>query len=238
MALTVQPLYLLAAGGERALEELTVTANNIANVNTPGFKRILIEEMSQHVPQNKGDAYNLLIFPRFKATHPILSQGAIKKTGAPLDLAIKGRGFFAVKTPGGELYTRNGHFFIDSAGRLVDSKGNPVLDISGGEITLQEGAKVTITEDGVVYQDGVEVGILKIVDFNSVRPVGDSYYAGIGEPMPTDGAVLQGYLESSNVEPIKEMVNLIEAQRRFEIYGGLIRGLDALNQRANEIGKV
>jgi len=238
MALTVQALYILAAGGERASEQLDTVTNNIANVNTPGFKKLLEEEMSQHIPNNGGDAYNLLVFPRFKATHVVLSQGPLRKTGAPLDLALEGKGFFAVKTKGGELYTRNGHFFVDALGRLVDSKGNPVLDISGKEIVLQGNREVTVTEDGVVYQGGVRVAVLKIVDFNSVSPVGDSYYQGKGTPRATDARVLQGYLEGSNVNVTKEMVNLIEAQRRFEMYGNILRGLGQMNLKSNEIGKV
>jgi len=238
MALSFQTLYVLAAGGERAIEQLDVTANNVANVNTPGFKKILEEEMSQHIPANGGDAYNLLVFPRFKTTHVVLEQGALKETKNPLDLAIRGDGFFAVKTKAGELYTRNGHFFIDSEGRLVDSKGNPVLDIADGEIFLDGTKPVTITKDGVVYQGGEKVAVLKVVSFDSVIPVGNSYYRGNAEPQPTEADVLQGYLEMSNVDPMKEMVELINAQRRFEIYGNLIRGLDQLNQRSNEIGKV
>ncbi len=238
MALTVQPLYVLAAGSERAKEQLNIVTNNIANLNTPGFKRILMEEFSQHIPKNRGDSYNLLIFPRFKQTDVVLEQGALRKTGNPLDVALKGRGFFAVKTKAGEVYTRNGHFFIGSDGKLVDANGNPVLDISDREIVLSGESKVTITEDGVVYDGDRKVGVLKIVDFSSVKPLGNSYYAGNGQPMATDAAVLQGYLEDSNVNPVKEMVGLIEAQRRFEIYGNLIRGLDQLNLKSNEIGKV
>lgn len=238
MALTVQPLYVLAAGGERAKEQLDVVANNIANVNTPGFKKILMEEFSQHIPKNGGDSYNLLVFPRFKQTDVVLSQGALKRTGNPLDVALKGRGFFAVKTKGGELYTRNGHFFLDSNGRLVDANGNPVLDISDREIVLSGESGVTITEDGVVYDGEKKVGVLKIVDFPSVKPLGNSYYQGVGQPEATDAAVLQGFLEESNVNPVKEMVNLIEAQRRFEIYGHLVRSLDQMNLKSNEIGRV
>ncbi len=238
MALTVQPLYVLASGSERAKEQLDIVTNNIANVNTPGFKRILMEEFSQHIPRNRGDSYNLLIFPRFKRTDVVLEQGALRKTGNPLDVALKGRGFFAVKTKAGEVYTRNGHFFIGPDGTLVDANGNPVLDISDREIVLRGESKVTITEDGVVYDGDRKVGVLKIVDFSSVKPLGNSYYAGNGQPMATDAAVLQGYLEDSNVNPVKEMVRLIEAQRRFEIYGNLIRGLDQLNLKSNEIGKV
>ena len=238
MALTVQPLYVLAAGGERAKEQLDVITNNIANVNTPGFKKILMEEFSQHIPKNRGDSYNLLIFPRFKQTDVVLSQGALRRTGNPLDVALKGRGFFAVKTKAGEVYTRNGHFFLDSGGRLVDQNGNPVLDISGREIVLTSETGITITEDGVVYDGDKKAGVLKIVDFQSVKPLGNSYYRGVGQPAATDAAVLQGYLEDSNVNPVKEMVKLIEAQRRFEIYGNLIRSLDQMNLRSNEIGKV
>ena len=238
MALTVQPLYVLAAGSERAREQLDVVTNNLANVNTPGFKRVLMEEFSQHIPKNRGDSYNLLIFPRFKRTDVVLEQGALRETGNPLDVALKGRGFFAVKTKAGEVYTRNGHFFVGADGTLVDANGNPVLDISDREIVLSGKSKVTITEDGVVYDGDKKVGVLKIVDFSSVKPLGNSYYAGNGQPMATDAAVLQGYLEDSNVNPVKEMVNLIEAQRRFEIYGNLIRGLDQLNLKSNEIGRV
>ena len=238
MALTVQPLYVLAAGSERAREQLDVVTNNLANVNTPGFKRVLMEEFSQHIPKNRGDSYNLLIFPRFKRTDVVLEQGALRETGNPLDVALKGRGFFAVKTKAGEVYTRNGHFFVGADGTLVDANGNPVLDISDREIVLSGKSKVTITEDGVVYDGDKKVGVLKIVDFSSVKPLGNSYYAGNGQPMATDAAVFQGYLEDSNVNPVKEMVNLIEAQRRFEIYGNLIRGLDQLNLKSNEIGRV
>ncbi len=238
MALTVQPLYVLAAGGERAKEQLDIITNNLANLNTPGFKKIMMEEFSQHIPKNPGDSYNLLIFPRFKQTDVILKQGAVRKTDNPLDVALKGRGFFAVKTKAGEVYTRNGHFFIDSTGRLVDANGNPVLDISGKEITLNPESGVTITRDGVIYQGNRKVAILKIVDFPTVKPLGNSYYAGNGQLVATDAAVLQGYLEDSNVNPIKEMVNLIEAQRRFEIYGNLIRSLDQMNLKSNEIGRV
>ncbi len=238
MAITLQTLYILASGAERAKERLNVTTNNIANVNTPGFKKILMEEFSQHIPNNKGDAYNLMVFPRFKQTHVVLTQGALRKTGNPLDLALKGRGFFAVKVGNGEVYTRNGHFFIDSNGKLVDQNGNPVLDISGKEIFLNGEMEVTVTKDGEVFQGGKKVAVLKIVDFQSVKPLGNSYYQGMGNPTATDAEVLQGFLEDSNVNVVKEMVNLIEEQRRFEMYGNVIRAIDRMNGRSNEIGKV
>ncbi len=238
MALTVQSLYILASGAERAKEQLDVASNNLANLNTPGFKKVLMEEFSQHVPKNKGDSYNLMVFPRFKKTYVVLSQGPLQKTGNPLDLALKGEGFFAVKVRGKEVYTRNGHFFIDSNGRLVDQNGNPVLDISGKEIVLSGRGKVTVTPDGVVYEGNEERGVLKIVSFKGVKPLGNSYYQGVGAPTATDAEVLQGFLESSNVNPVEGMVSLIEAQRRFEIYGNLIRSLDRMDLRSNEIGKV
>lgn len=238
MAITSQVLYILASGAERAKERLTVTTNNIANVNTPGFKKILMEEFSQHIPDNKGDSYNLMVFPRFKRTDVILTQGGLHKTGNPLDVALNGRGFFAVKAGNEEVYTRNGHFFINSDGKLVDQNGNPVLDISGKEIFLDGKKEVTITKDGEIFQGGEKVAVLKIVDFQTVKPLGNSYYQGIGSPTATDAEVLQGFLEDSNVNVVKEMVNLIENQRRFEMYGNVIRAIDQMNNRSNEIGKV
>jgi len=238
MSVDVQTVYLLSAGAERALEQLSTTTNNLANLNTPGFKRLVEEEFSQHVPLNGGDAYNALIFPRFKSTHVVLTEGPIRRTGNPLDLALKGQGFFAVKGPRGELYTRNGHFSINGSGVLVDANGNPVLDVSGKEIVVNGNGPVTVTPDGVVYEGGAEVGVLKVVNFDKVKPVGDSYYVGLGSPQATDAEVLQGYLELANVNPVKEMVNLIDAQRRFEIYGNLTRALAQLDLKTNEIGKV
>ncbi|WP_457568519.1 flagellar hook-basal body protein [Desulfurobacterium sp.] len=238
MAVDLQSIYILASGGERAMEQLNVTANNVANVDTPGFKKVFEEEMYQNVPVNRGEAAKLLTFPRFRETVPVLSQGALQKTDSPFDFAISGSGFFTVLTKAGVLLTRNGHFHLDKNGFLVDANGNRVLDDAGNPILLDGTMPFTVTKDGKIFQAGVQVAVLGIENYDSVKPVGEGYYTGTGRRKKPECTVLTGYLESSNVNPVEEMVNLIEAQRRFDIYGNLIRGLDRINIKSVEIGKV
>ncbi|WP_456398034.1 flagellar hook-basal body protein [Desulfurobacterium sp.] len=238
MAVDIQSIYILASGGKRAMEQLDVTSNNIANVDTPGFKKIFEEEMYQNVPANKGEAAKLLTFPRFKETVPVLSQGSFQKTDSPFDFAISGNGFFTVLTKAGVLLTRNGHFHLDKNGFLVDTNGNRVLDDTGKPILLDGTIPFNVTEDGKVIQGGVQVAVLGLEDYDSIKPVGEGYYMGLGSRKKANCRILTGHLESSNVNPIEEMVNLIEAQRRFDIYGNLIRSLDRLNIKSVEIGKI
>ncbi|SNR88570.1 flagellar hook-basal body protein [Desulfurobacterium atlanticum] len=238
MAVDIQSIYMLASGGKRALEQLDTVSNNIANVNTPGFKKLLEVEMYQDIPVNRGESGKLLTFPRFRETLPVLSQGSLQKTDSPLDFAISGKGFFKVETKSGILLTRNGHFHIDKDGYLVDANGNKVLSKENNPIIIDTNQPFNVSSDGRVLQGAIEVAVLGIEDYESVEPVGNSYYVPAGDVKPAEYKVLTGFLESSNVEPIKEMVNLIETQRRFEIYGNLIRGLDRMNMKSVEIGKV
>ncbi len=237
MSLTVQPIYILASGGKRAIEQLDVTTNNIANLSTPGFKEVLLREMSQPVNENPLSA-KLLTFPRFKDTRVITRQGSLKKTDSPLDFAISGDGYFQVKAGEEILLTRNGHFFLDKDGFLVDQNGNSILDELQRPIVLDPNLPFTVLEDGTIYQDGNKVTKISIVMFNDISPVGNGYYKPSGTQVPPKFKLLRGFLEMSNVNPVKEMVKLIQAQRRFEMYGNLIRSLDALNRKSNEIGKI
>jgi len=140
MALNFQPIYVLASGGERALEKLDVATNNLANVNTPGFKKLLLREMSQYIPI---------------------------KTDAPFDLAIFGEGFFGVQTPNGIKYTRNGHFLRNNEGFLVDSNGNYLLDDQGKRIQITDiRSKITFLEDGSIYAGDQPLGKLMIRNFS------------------------------------------------------------------------
>ncbi|NPA12423.1 MAG: flagellar hook-basal body protein [Aquificae bacterium] len=242
MSLNMQPIYVLASGGERALENLNTTTNNLANVNTPGFKKLVLQEMSQYLPENKGNAAHLFVFPRFYDTPVILSQGHIVRTDAPFDFAIFGEGFFAVETPQGVKYTRNGHFIRDSEGYLVDANGNYVLDENGKRIQIKDiNKEIVVLEDGSIYLDYEPVGRFMVVNFTAVKPDAESYYVPDleknAQEIPADYRIEQGFLEHSNVDVITGMVELINAQRRFEIYGNLIKSLDQMEQKSNEIGK-
>jgi len=238
MAVNFQPIYILASGGERALEQLDTVSNNIANVNTPGFKKLLLKEMSQKILDNPGQSKELFVFPRFEDTPVVLQQGSLRKTNFPLDVAIEGKGFFKVQINNKIVaLTRNGHFNLDNKGYLVDTNGNFVLDKNGNKIQLDTTKGINITPEGNIYQKGQLVAELDIVDFDNIKPLGNSYYSPIGNPKNPDFKLLQGFLENSNVNPIKSMVDLINAQRRMEIYGNLMRSLDNIEQKSNEIGK-
>ncbi len=237
MALDLQSIYVLASGGSRAMEQLDTTTNNIANANTSGFKKLMIEQMSQRLDENGSDSNHLLVFPRFKQTLLDLHQGPLKQTQAPLDLAIEGQGYFVIRRQNETLLTRNGHFLLDGEGFLVDSLGNKVLDVNNKPILLDGQKEITITQEGAIYQEAEEVARLQIKDFAKIEPVGESYYKGTGAAREGEYKVHQGFLEGSNINPVLEMTTLITAQRKFEMYNNIIKSIDELNQKTNEIGK-
>jgi flagellar basal-body rod protein FlgG len=237
MAVNIQPMYVLAAGGERALDQLNNVTNNLSNVNTPGFKKLLIKEMSQKIPENKGKAGDLLVFPRFEKSSVIQNQGSIKDTGRNLDFAIFGEGYFQIETPSGQFLTRNGHFSVSPDGFLVDQNGGYVLDQNKKRIPIDGTKPINVTKEGEIYQEGSIVAKLGVVQFDNIKPVGNSYYSPSGNQKEAKFSILQGHLENSNVNAIESMVELINSQRRFEMYGNLLRSLDQIEQRSNEIGK-
>ncbi len=238
MALDMQSIYILASGGSRAMEQLDTTTNNLANVNTDGFKKMVIKEMSQRLDENGGDANHLFVFPRFQESLIQNSQGGLKETQNPLDFAIEGEGFFKIETKGGEvLYSRNGHFFLDAEGYLVDKGGNYLLDVEGKRIRLERNTPPALTQDGEIYQNGEPVAKLAVENFSKIEAVGDTYYKALSQPKEASYRLHQGYIERSNVNAVSEMSSLIVAQRRFEMYANLIKSLEQLNQKTNDIGK-
>ncbi|MRJ01890.1 MAG: flagellar hook-basal body protein [Epsilonproteobacteria bacterium] len=237
MALEMQSLYILAAGSSRAMEAVDRVNNNLANVKSDGFKKMVVREMTQRLDENRGDSRELFAFPRFKESLVSLEQGPLRETQNPLDFAIEGEGFFTFEKGGETLYSRDGKLFLDPEGYLVDEQGAFLLDDGGKRILLDPTKSVELTEDGSIYQEGELVAKVAIQSFDRVEAVGGSYYRGVGNPREGEYRLHQGFLEGSNVDPLMEMAELITAQRRFEIYGNLMRSLDQLNQKSNEIGK-
>jgi len=235
MAINFQPIYILASGGERATEQLDTTTNNIANSNTPGFKKLLVREMSQKIPENKGKVGDLLVFPRFMDSPVLNFQGPLIKTENNLDLAIVGDGFFTVESAIGRYYTRNGHFSINQEGYLVDVNGAYVLDENFRRIQIQDG-KFQITPKGEIYQNGQITGKIRVVNLQNLQAIGNSYYQG-QEQQITNFEIKQGFLEGANLNIVKEMVEMINNHRRFDIYMNLTKSLDMLEGKVNEIGK-
>jgi len=205
--------------------QMDVVANNIANMNTNGFKG---EKMMfvEHLVRSKGGGSVLgdkLSYVRDIATMRDNSKGFIKQTGNPLDLSIADEGYFAVQGSAGEQYTRNGRFQMDATGQLVTGTGDTVLSSTGAPFFFgPTDTQITISGDGTVSTENGSIGRLKIVTFENegfLQQAGNSLFnAGANNPsldveFPN---VMQGALESSNVQPILELTKMIEVQRSYD----------------------
>ncbi len=224
-----------------ARRSMEVIANNIANMNTTGFKREspVFQEYIVNVDVQGaiGRRKEPLSFVRDTlATHD-MSGGEMRTTGNQLDVAIEGDGFFTIATPQGERYTRNGNFGRDDTGRLVTSAGHAVLDEGGAEIVFSpEETTITIARDGTISTEQGVRGRIGVVAFDNpqmLRPIGDSLWETEDVPTAVEGnSVVQGMLESSNVQPVVEMVRMIEIMRAYQASTELLNAGEDLSRRA------
>lgn len=202
-----------------------VIANNVANSGTTGFKREGVQ-FETYVMRTTPTQSTNYVYDR--ATYRDVSPGTISKTGNPLDLAIEGPGYFEVMTPQGIQYTRNGAFRTDHQGQLVTSSGHVVLTDGGQGVTFPEDAfDITVSRDGyITCQSGTtssrtEMGKLAFVKFENaaaLNPTDGSLLSTTQLPTSaaSDGAILQGAREDSNVKPVLEITDLIQIQRAYE----------------------
>lgn len=230
--------------------QLDVVANNIANADTTGFKveQLIVETEDQRRASNLGvDGPGRFVLDQGVGRD--FSQGAIRQTGRPLDVAIDAEGvFFRIGGAGGgpERYTRDGAFTTDEQGRLTTRQGLPVLDETGAEIILDPTlGEPTIAQDGTISQGGEAVGRLGVVRFDVLAVLskdGDDLYRNTSNETPPDApdAVLrQGMLEGSNVQTLAEITTLIEIQRAYESMARLVEQSNDLSRRAVErLGRV
>ncbi len=216
----------------RAQEKrLEAVAHNLANANTPAFKRSTsITEGFRVVQRDRTDQQPKTRHQRNYA------QGELKRTDVPTHLALTGHGFFAVEGDAGELYTRDGSFRVDDDGVLQTSEGYPLAwDGPRGRIE-SAGTPITFEPDGTVMQDGRALGQIKIVDFADPQALeldgSGFYYAPIGlAEVPSEASVHQGALEGSNSSPVDELIELIRIQRNFESVTRMMSQVDQTYQR-------
>ena len=261
----IEGLYIAASGGTKQFKKLNILSNNIANINTQGYKRdmLVYEERKsplQQISLNGPNTKNLssllesdptVSYVQVTRSLTDFSQGSLIKTDNPLDVAIEGNGFFVVDTPQGNRYTRNGNFHLDGLGQLVDQKGNTLLTRSEEPILIPFGVKqITIDEDGLISGDSeldqVSFGQLKIVKFNNTQALtkeGEGFYklsdSSVKEILVNDAKVLQGFTETSNSNAIHEMTQMIETVRQLEAYQKIIQSIDeADDQSVNSLGRV
>ena len=225
-------------------QEMDVVANNVANLSTNGFKgeRLVFQEQLSKAARSHVDSG---VSPRVSmvvdaGTYRDTAQGSFQKTGNPLDVALQGDGYLVVQATEGLRYTRAGAMQLNASRQLCDHNGFPVMG-NGGPITLPQGENdVTVTSDGTVVTNGGAQGQLSIMRFaneQNLQAASGGTYTTKEAPLPAaDTTVLQGALESSNVQPISEMTRMIQLQRAYENVQHL---LDNENDReTNAISKI
>ncbi|HWP98056.1 MAG TPA: flagellar basal-body rod protein FlgG [Syntrophomonadaceae bacterium] len=260
----IRALYTASTGMLGQQMAIDTLANNMANVNTPGFKQQRLEFQDllyqtikrPTVNDTTNEPLGLVVGMGVKqaATNTLFTQGPLNQTDNSLDVAIDGPGFFKIEAPGYDdpIYTRDGSFKIDAAGQLVTSDGNKVVGVDA----LGEGAyDVEIAKDGMVTykipgsdtaQEAGQIELAKFMNPAGMEKLGGNLYKATpssGDPVDWDSSsdsatTLQpGYLEGSNVQVVQEMVNLITAQRAYEFNSKVIQSSDELLQTATNLRK-
>ena len=251
-------LWVAKTGLDAQQTRLAVVSNNLANVNTTGFKRsraVFEDLLYQNIRQVGAQSSQNTQLPsglslgtgvRPVATEKLFTQGNLVQTSNPLDMAIQGRGFFQVNTPDGTLaYTRDGSFQVDAQGQMVTSNGyilQPAITVPQSTIS------VTVGSDGVVSAlvagstAPTQIGNLQLADFinpTGLQPIGENLYresTASGSPQTGTpgltglGTLVQGSVESSNVNVVEELVNMIETQRAYEMNSKAIATADQMLQ--------
>jgi len=241
----MDPLAISAASGLRArMQSLDMLANNLANAETSGYKTDH-EFYNLYVsPEAAGEsAATATTLPVIETAWTDYSQGSLRVTGSPLDLALSGRGFFAVDGPAGRLYTRSGNFRLSPDGQLVTSEGYPARLAGGGKLQVQPSLAVDVSAEGAVSQNGQTLGALEIVDFadsGSLTKQGANYFTSPGAPQAASGVTVeQGKLEGSNVSAAEGAVRLVSVMRQFEMLQKAISLDSQMNQQTlQEVARV
>lgn len=245
-------LYTAATGMLTETQRTNVIANNLANVNTAGYKKdetvqtdfeqALLKRINDDQPvKNVGNLGHGSVIDEIATIH---EQGSMEFTYQDYDLCINGTGYLAVQTNNGVRYTRNGAFLRSSEGNLVTLDGQNVLDQNNQPVRLPDGVKVVFGSKGQIMVDGQQVGQLQFVQFtddNRLSKIGNNLYqAADNEPTtPATGTITQGALEKSNVNVVSEMVKLINAYRAYEANSKAVVSQDSLLDKAvNQVGTV
>lgn len=239
---------------------MSIIANNLANVNTHGYKRQTLafkdtmasyahDEIREPLMHLKSDplfpeAKNMAR-PRLAVSKTDYSQGSLEFTGNALDLALSGENaFFRLQTPNGEYLSRSGHFVLTSDGTIVSPNGYP-LQGEGGNLQIPQGTRnIIITGDGQVAADEMVIGRISLVSVDNpqnLEKLGSNLYrsrtnvdVAQGDAFQEGARVEQGFIEKANVEVVSEMVNMIETQRQFEAYQKVMQTSDTLDRTLNE----
>jgi flagellar basal-body rod protein FlgF len=234
----MDPLLISAASGMKArMDSLDMLANNMANSGTAGFK-------------TDREFYNLYeqSLPTVERQYTDFSQGQLLATGNPLNAALNGKGFFALNSPSGVVFTRAGNFSVSMANQLQTQEGYTLRNVldNGKPISVDPKQQVDIAKDGTVSQAGQTLGQIEIAQpaspSDTLKKLGSTYFAFIdkdgGAPPATDTEVLQGQIEQSNVPVADSAVKLVSVMRQFEMMQKAINlGTEMNKQAISEVAK-
>lgn len=210
--------YISLSRQSGLMNEMRMVANNIANAATTGYRQqgVMFSEFVRTAP---GQAS--LSMSRAQVRETSFEQGTLTQTNGSFDFAIEGDGFFLIETPNGERLTRAGSFSPDANGELVTPQGYRLLDAGGAPVFAPPGAKIAVASDGTLSADGQpqsQIGIYMPSDPMALIRQGGVMFDSLGGVEPAEGArMIQGFLESSNVDPILQVARMIEVQRAYEM---------------------
>lgn len=245
----IRGLYTAVSGMITQEAKQDVVTNNLANVNTVGFKvdNLATKSFNEVLLSNRDKIVNgknvkvnlgtINLGSKIDEVSTSFTQGTLDKTDKETDFAINGRGFFVVERNNGinteRYYTRDGHFHVNSQGFLVNDNGDNVIGINTG--TGQEGP-ININVNSL---DQFNMMLIDFQDYNSLTKIGDNMYSGEGQQVAANGDIKQYSLEKSNVNITREMIEMMTVMRTFETNQKIIQSLDeTLGKAANEIGRV
>lgn len=239
-------VYTAMNGAQQLLQKQAAVANNLANINTTGFREQLA--IQRAVPLQGGGLFPTRVSTVEVTAGTSYKEGPLAETGNPLDVAIRGQGWFAVQTPGGEAYTRAGDFSVNADNMLVTKQGYPVLSAEGGPVELPDQGIVTFTTDGQISalgagdnpQDIQNVGQLKLVNpEQGALQRGDDGWFRLAEdeiaPVDPLVTIAPGFVEKSNVNAAEAMVAMINNSRHFEMQMKVITDASSREEKANSI---
>lgn len=250
-------IYPILSGAIAQERQMAGFAHNIANVNTTGFKQedvLFKSHITRHLSlMPPAGEVNLVaqlwspgapvperVFVAPNGSKTVFDAGRLRPTSNPYDFAIQGSGFFEIKTPEGIRYTRDGVFHLDAKRKLVTEAGYPVMGVKG-ELKIPEG-DFKMDGRGTISVNNQTVGTLKIVEFpEDAMPqrLAEGYFAGPGAKVMKAPTVLSGAIEESNVNPLGEMVKMIQGMRTYESAQKIIQAFDRMTELAvNDIGRV
>jgi flagellar basal-body rod protein FlgF len=235
-------LYIAASGMLAEQVRQDQIANDLANASTPGYKpdraaQGAFNEMLLHNSSNGAPIGSLALDTGVVELRTDLGQGPLSQTGNPLDLALSGDGFFAVETPQGVRYTRDGQFTTDAKGELTTVTGFTVLGTDGKPIAVGDPSAVSVAPDGSVTSGGTNAGRIAVVALTGAVKQGDTLFSGTPGARPQGTQVEQGYIEGSGVEPARAMVDMIVSLRAYEASQRVLHAIDdTLGEATSRVG--